>query len=614
MTMTTSGYLRTLAWSRTALLGAAFSLGAFFACPALAWNPGGHVWNGAAGDNNLDNAANWVTNKTNGGFSTTKFAAETPPGPNDVAVFPYGNYNFTLPHDYDWGILYLGGYGTAANRGDFICDLDGHTLTVSNKSTVAGMATGNGAGDGATNFVFRNGSVKGFNSVNPANKRTWSFIDCPYVSVAGTDWGSDAGAIYVDNSGMTLGGQMRFGRNVMLVVSNGASLNLTGAFGSHNTQAWPSNIEVRVEGQGSRFVGGQYRVPGEDMRVRVLDGASMETVSMLCSRTGGGACTNCLLEVRNASFKETGDNTGYRGNFGFAGNSFGCRIVMDHPVAFSVPTAMQMVGTSNEFHMAGSTATYSSSGFTFGGNGNKVVIDDGARIWASGQFSLIYGYHLSVSITNRASVTAQFTKPLSAFDYTVASDVRVAVSDGGLLRFQQDAPFRIDGTNVTYMVNDGTLSCTNWGANKTSGLLLGVGTFKDQVFGKECVSPALEIAGKQGKVEVFGKFESGTTYGVAKPAELRFVIPSGGWEEAPLSIQGGTTTIRDETIIRCRRAKGASLPAYVPLMRFDTSQWITLNLQALSGHADLPSGASLVYSDGILGMTSKPCGTIFSIR
>ena len=117
MTMTTSGYRRTLAWSRTALLGAAFSLGAFFACPALAWNPGGHVWNGAAGDNNLDNAANWVTNKTNGGFSTTKFKVDTPPGPNDVAVFPYGNYNFTLPHDYDWGILYLGGYGTdpAAN-------------------------------------------------------------------------------------------------------------------------------------------------------------------------------------------------------------------------------------------------------------------------------------------------------------------------------------------------------------------------------------------------------------------------------------------------------------------------------------------------------------------
>ena len=141
---------------------------------------------------------------------------------------------------------------------------------------------------------------------------------------------------------------------------------------------------------------------------------------MLCSRTGGGACTNCLLEVRNASFTETGDSTGYRGDFGFAGNSFGCRIVLDHPVAFSVPTAMQMLGTSNEFHMAGSTAVHSTSGFTFGGNGNKVVIDDGARIWASGQFSLIYGYHLSVSITNGASVTAQSTKPLSAFDYTLA--------------------------------------------------------------------------------------------------------------------------------------------------------------------------------------------------
>lgn len=646
----------------------------FAAITAHAWNPGGHVWNGSAGDNNLDNAANWVTNKTNGGFTTavnnrSGFAVDTPPGPNDVAVFPYGNYNFTLVHDYDWGVLYLGNYGTAANRGDFICDLNGHTLTVNNQSTVAGMESSNGAGTCATNFVFRNGRVIGFKAVNPGSKRTWSFIDCPSLVLSGTDWGADAGAIYVDNSTMTLAGTMRVGKNALLVVSNASDVTFSGSFYYHNTQGWPSNVEVRVEGAGSRFSGtDNYRFGGEDLRLRVLDGASLEVNGMMmCTRTGAGACTNCLVEVRNASFVEKGDSAGYRGHFGTASSSSGCRLVIDHPVIFSVPTALQMLGTSNTLYMAGPAAVLPKPGtVTFAGIDNKATLDDGAFVRTSnGSFNFSAAIRPSLTISGGARLEASTNIVNRPICYTNASNVAINVIDGGQAHIWT-SPFSIDGTNTVVSVSNGTFHVTScWASGSSTITTLGagfgfMGTFDAMRLSSGGMSaavhsPAIALAGANAKFLVTGRFFAGRTAddeGVGQhPAELRFTIPPEGWEEAPFRVEesidpsssarkSGEARIRDEVVFKvdATRFLAANRATHrgprrqvIPLIRGVTNltaqsklkyTW-SADVDALSKHAVLRPAHRLSLAEhtdafgnavGIDLVISQGDATIFTIR
>ena len=580
---------------------------------ALAWNPGGHVWNGAAGDNDLDNAANWVTNKTDGGFSTTKFKVDTPPGPNDVAVFPYGNYNFTLPHDYDWGILYLGGYGTAANKGDFILDLNGHTLTVSNKSTVAGMATSTGAGACATNFVFRNGSVVGFKAVNPGSKRTWSFIDCPSLSLGGTDWGPNAGAIYVDNSKMTLSGSMRFGRGLRFAVSNRSEVVST-AFGYHGSQGSdPGDNHVLVTGTGTTFTcTGDLKLTGTGNSVRILDGASA-TGSMLGLRTGVANPTNFLFEVRNASLIETGNYAQYRGHLGCSATASGCQIIFDHPVAFSIPTDVQMLGVSNSLFMSGSVISNASGVVTFGGRDNKMTLDDWAFVRTSnGSFNFSGATRPSLTISGGAwfeSSTNIVNRPVC---YTNATDVAIRVADGGQALIWA-SPFSIDGTNTVVSVSNGTfhvMSC--WASGSCSITPLGAGFGFQSTF--DCWrlqsgglpwtvhSPAVELAGKDAKFLVTGRFRAGREAGEdgagQHPAELRFTVPPEGWGEAPFAVEesidsslatrkNGELRIRDEVVFRVDARPFISANRYAPAGRNTRVVPLVRGVTNLTGKAKL---------------------------
>lgn len=379
----------------------------------------------------------------------------------------------------------------------------------------------------------------------------------------------------------------------LLLVDGGATLEANYIrIGLGNANYAPSNNVFRISGAGTTVSVPntvRYIRCGEnqsiDNAVIVEDGATASAPKIYA---GYGAATN-------NTFRATGAGTTVTAPIYVGGEDGNCTassgnkaILEDGATATCTKIWVNVFGTGNSMSIRSGAAATVSGEIYFGASSPAANQADNGTL---GRFEVVGE---GTTLTCGSSFVIRNTTG----DASLGQEFIVA--DGASVTGSSSNGFRMVGDGNRVVVSNGTLAVNVLLAN---GLTVSSGSYS-------ATNSTFRIVGASAKLTATAtKDVVGTSGRLVGAPIFEFVIPEGGWAEAPVAINQAFT-IGDDTIIRidaaAARKYARSGGGTVPLISTGTSgKSITANVSALTSVASLPEGCSLEYADGVLSVKVK---------